>query len=105
MRRVGVLIAMTWRDHIRLRETLPSLTFCINIFTATIVEGAMTLNRLGVGLFILSFAVSTYASDVPTAVPPHTSSQFAPEPVATSVSPISVSQVRTCPQGRGRCGR
>jgi hypothetical protein len=67
----------------------------------------MTLHRSGVGLFILSFAVWTYASDVPTATPPDTSSQFAAElaPVATSVSPIVVSQVRTCPQGRGRCGR
>jgi hypothetical protein len=67
----------------------------------------MTLHRSSVWLFILSFAAWTYASDVPTVIPPHTSSQFAADlaPVATSVSPIVVSQVRTCPQGRGRCGR
>jgi len=67
----------------------------------------MTLHRSGVGLFILSFAVWTYASDVTTATPPNTSWQFAAEiaPVATSAHPIVMSQVRTCPQGRGRCGR
>jgi hypothetical protein len=67
----------------------------------------MTLHRSGVGVLILSFAVWTYASDVTTAIPPHTGSQFAEEAAtaATSASPIVVSQVRTCPQGRGRCGR
>jgi hypothetical protein len=67
----------------------------------------MTLHRSGVGLFIVSFAVWTYASDVTTAITPKTSSQSNAEltPVATSVAPIVMSQVRTCPQGRGRCGR
>jgi len=68
----------------------------------------MTLHDSSVGLLILSFAVWTYASDVTKAIPPNTSSQFAvPElaPIATSVAPILLSQVRTCPHGRGRCGR
>ena len=67
----------------------------------------MTLHRSGVGVFILSLVVWSYASDVTTAIPRHTGSQFAAElaPVARSASPIVVSQVRTCPQGRGRCGR
>jgi hypothetical protein len=68
----------------------------------------MTLHRSGVGVLILSFAVWTHASDVTKAIPPNTSPQFAaPElaPIATSVAPILMSQVRTCPRGRGRCGR
>jgi hypothetical protein len=67
----------------------------------------MTLYGSGVGVFIFSFAVWTYASDVTTAIPPPAGSQFSEglATVATSASPIVVSQVRTCPQGRGRCGR
>jgi hypothetical protein len=67
----------------------------------------MTLHRSGIELFVLSFVVWTYASDVTTAIPPNTSSQSAAEltPLTTSTARIVMSQVRTCPQGRGRCGR
>jgi hypothetical protein len=67
----------------------------------------MTLHRSGIELFVLSFVVWTYASDVTTAIPPNTSLQSAAEltPLTTSTAPIVISQVRTCPQGRGRCGR
>jgi hypothetical protein len=67
----------------------------------------MALHRSAVGLLIFSFAVWAHASEVMKALPPNANSQFArPEaPVATSVAPVLMSQVRSCPQGRGRCGR
>jgi hypothetical protein len=68
----------------------------------------MTLHRSAVGLLIFSFALWTHASEVMKAVPLNASSQLAmPElaPVAKSVAPVLMSQVRSCPQGRGRCGR
>jgi hypothetical protein len=66
----------------------------------------MPLHRSAVGLLIFSFAVWTHASEVMKA-PPNAKSQFTmPEaPVTTSVAPVLMSQVRSCPQGRGRCGR
>jgi hypothetical protein len=66
----------------------------------------MTLHRSAVGLLIFSFALWTHASEV--MIPLNASSQLAmPElaPVAKSVAPVLMSQVRSCPQGRGRCGR
>jgi hypothetical protein len=78
----------------------------------------MTLHRSAVGLLIFSFALWTHASEVMKAIPLasevmkaiplNASSQLAmPElaPVAKSVAPVLMSQVRSCPQGRGRCGR
>jgi hypothetical protein len=64
----------------------------------------MTLHRSGLlGLLILSFAVP---SDVAKVTPLNLQLTI-PElaPIATSVAPVLMSQVRSCPQGRGRCGR
>jgi len=68
----------------------------------------MTLHRSAVGLLIFSFALWTDASEVMKAIPRNASWQLAmPElaPVAKSIAPVLMSQVRSCPQGRGRCGR
>jgi hypothetical protein len=66
----------------------------------------MTLHRSGIGLLLLSFAVWTQASDVAKTIPSKLQLTI-PElgPTATFVTPLLVSQVRSCPQGRGRCGR
>lgn len=66
----------------------------------------MTLHRSGLlGLLILSFSVHA-PSDVAKVTPLNLQLAM-PEaaPIATSVAPMLMSQVRSCPQGRGRCGR
>jgi hypothetical protein len=68
----------------------------------------MTLHRSGLlGLLILSFAVWTHAPSDVAKVTPLNLQLTMPElaPIATSVAPVLMSQVRSCPQGRGRCGR